>query len=502
MTQTAAERGAAGPEPRRRKGLGRTAARGAAYLGLSQIIRLAITMISTVAVARVLRPDDFGVIAMTAPITGFILLFQNLGLNQALIQARTISDEQMNALFFYNMLASAAIAAILLLVSPLVGLFYGDERASYITAASAITVLLTGSTLQHTALINRNMRFRALGFVEVAVAATNLVAAFCFALWLRNYWAIWLGTLCGVLVNVVLVWSLSPWRPSRHVAWGSARHMITFGAHLTGFNLLNFLSRNLDNVLIAKFWGPAAVGLYDRSYKLMLFPLRTLNTPLGRIMLPALSRVQDDPARFRRMFLLALRALSIVSIPGIIAAAICSDRLVPFLLGDHWSAAGPIFFWLSLAGIAQPASNATGWLFISTGRTREMFRWGLVGTPTTILSFFIGLPWGGVGVAAAIFFGQMLRIPILYAWSTRDTPVRARDLYAAMAPTLVGGALAWISVEWLRHVLPTAAFILIAFVLSYGFTLVVQSATLQGRLALGEMIRLGLSVVRRRASNG
>src|SRR5690606_20830456 len=113
-----------------------------------------------------------------------------------------------------------------------------------------------------------------------------------------------------------------------------------------------------------------------------------------------------------------------------------------------------------------------GWLFISTGRTREMFRWGLVGTPTTILSFFIGLPWGGVGVAAAIFFGQMLRIPILYAWSTRVTPVRARDLYAAMAPTLVGGALAWISVEWLRHVLPTAAFILIAFVLSYGFTLV------------------------------
>jgi PST family polysaccharide transporter len=469
---------------------GQVAARGAAYSGVAQGLKIFLSMASIVVVARLLSPSDFGVIAMTTPITGFILIFQNLGLNQAVVQARSITEEQTNALFFYNLAASAAIALVFLAIAPLVGLFYGDQRPALVTAASALTVLITGTALQHTALLNRAMRFRALSFVEVTVAAANLAFTVGFAVWLRSYWALWLGALFGAVANTALVWRIGRWRPSRRIVWGSARDMVKFGANLTGFNILNFVRKNIDNVLIAKAWGPSALGLYDRSYKLMMFPLEKVNAPLARVMLPALARVQDEPARYRRMFLLSIQALSICSVPGIMGVAMCSDIVIPLLFGARWSSASPIFFWLSLAAVLQPISNATGWLFISSGRTREMFRWGLCSTPVTIGAFLIGLPWGPVGVAKAYFVSQVLTIPVLYYWCTRRSPVKAGDLYAAILPTLLGGILAWGLFLLVRQHLPGALVVAIAIACSYGFSIAVQAATKKGRDALIEMFRL------------
>jgi PST family polysaccharide transporter len=441
-------------------------------------------MASTIVVARLLSPDDYGVIAMTTPIAGFILIFQNFGLNQALVQAKSLSDEQVNALFFYNMAASAAIALILVLISPLVGMFYEDPRPAYVMGASAATVLMTGAGLQHTALLNRHMRYGALSAVDVTAAAVGFLATVLFAFWLRTYWALWLGTFVGAVVTALLVWRMSGWRPSWPVRWGSARSMVHFGANLTGFNILNYLSRNLDNVLIAKAWGSAALGLYDRSYKLMMFPIHNINTPLGRVMLPALSRVQDEPERYRRMYVLAIRAIALGSMPGVMAAAICSEVLVPFLLGERWRAASPIFFWLSLAAVTQPISNATGWLFISSGRTKEMLRWALFAAPITIGSFVAGLPWGPTGVAAAYFATRLILVPVLYHWSTRGSPVSAGDHYAAMIPPLVGGGLAWLAIEQFARDLPALPLLILALCLCYAFSVAVQATTPGGRMAL------------------
>jgi len=489
---------ALGAGPKRAAALGHTAARGAAYSGMAQILKILILMASTVAAARLLPPADFGVIAMTEPVTGFILIFQNLGLNEALVQARHLTSDQINTMFFYNIAASIIIALILILISPLVGLFYHDIRPEYVTAASAVTLLVTGSTLQHTALINRHMRYRALAVIDVAVAATNLAATICFALWLHSYWSLWLGSLSGAVVNAILVWRIDHWRPSRRIMWRETRDFLKFGANLTGFNLLNYISRNLDSVLIAKFWGAVSLGLYNRSYKLMLFPIQSINAPLSRVMLPILAKLQDEPERYRRTFVLAIRAIALASVPGVMAAAMCSQRIVPFLLGHQWANASPIFFWLSLAAITQPVSNATGWLFISTGRTGALFRWTLISMPIMIASFAAGLPWGARGVAEAYFISQALRIPILYRWSTRDNPVHAGDLYAALLPTLAGGGIAWLIVAKIGERLPTGGLLIVALLAAYAFSTAAQAATQGGRFALAETYRLISASLRKR----
>lgn len=475
--------------------LGTTAARGAALLGISQAVKVATMLASTVIVVRLLAPADYGVIAMVAPVASFVLIFQSLGLGQAVVQRRDLSAEQINAVFWFNVAASAAIAVLFVMIGPLVALFYGDSRPAYVIAASGLTVIATGMSLLHLALLNRQMRFGALSIIDMTVALAGLAATIVFALTLRSYWALMLGPLVGAIAGSALAWAMTPWRPSLRVRWRSARDLLRFGADVTGFNLLNQLSRNLDNVLIAKVWGAVQLGLYDRSYRLMMFPLQTLNQPLSRVILPALSDVQHDPVRYRRIFLLAVRALVFVTVPGAIVAAACSEPIVVLLLGEPWRGAAPIFFWLALAASVQSVSNATGWLFISSGHTRSMMRWGIFAAILTIGSIIAGLPWGATGVAAAYAASEFIRAPILYRWSTQGTSVHAHDLYAVLLPSLAAGGAAASVIWWMTPIFEPLPLMGVGLFCAYGFSTVFHALSEDGRAMLERFSRLALGAI-------
>jgi len=471
--------------------LARRAARGVAITGVSQGCKILLGFGTTVIVARLLTPGDFGVLAMVAPVTGFLQLFQNLGLSQATIQARDLTSEQSNAMFWINVAAAVCVAVLMVALAPLVGMFYDDVRPAYIMAATALTVLVAGFKLQHQALLNREMRFANLSLNEVAAAVTTSLATIFAALLLNSYWALWLGTLLGGLMSTAMMWRASRWRPRLGVRLGGTRELIGIGANVTGFDVANFCARNADNVIIARAFGGYSAGLYDRSYKLMLFPLQNINWPLARVVLPTLRRLQDQPEQFAKAFLTVIRGLSIAAVPGVLAAAICSGELIEILLGPNWAEAAPIFFWLSLAGVIQPVVSATGWLFISTGRTRQMAKWGLFASTVTVLSFFAGLPWGTQGVAAAYFIGQLFLAPILFRYVTASTPVSARSIYGVLLPTLIGGAITWACTRLIGDALPTIAFVAFTFVGTYSLSLLAHCLTREGREALGRILQLG-----------
>ncbi|WP_227878914.1 lipopolysaccharide biosynthesis protein [Caulobacter segnis] len=474
--------------------LGARATKSVFWIGGAQIFKAFSMLVSSLIIARVLSPGDFGVVAMAAPVTAFIILFQDLGLSQAVIQANSVRMVVLNSLFWINILTSTAIMVILIIASPFVGLFYSDVRVGWIVAASALNVLISGTALQHSALLARELRFRQLAFVDLSSAAANFLVSVSVALTLKTYWAIWGGTLAGVLVQAALLWRFEKWRPAG-VAFSGARDFVKFGGGVTGFNLLNFLVRNLDNVLVARFSGATAVGLYDQSYKLMMAPMQTINAPLARVVMPVLSRLQGDQARYRRAFLTATRAMLLILTPGLAVAVALSDRLIPFLLGDRWAAASPIFFWLSLTGLIQPLANATGWLFLSSGRTNAMFHWGVFSAVVTLAGFAVGIQWGAVGVAAALFWTALVRMPLLFAWCVKGTGVRALDLYAVqvepMACALVTILLSRIVSSWG----PMYITLLICVPLSYALGLSAYCVSRGGRHFLKSMISTGRQMV-------
>lgn len=486
MGQSSTSQASAGPSS-----FGRSAAGGAAWLGMAQAVRLGLTVLSTAIIARILTPGDYGVLAMVGPILALIMMFQDLGLSTAAIQARSLTAEQSSGLFWLNMLASGGLAVFLLLLSPAIGWFYGDARAGHVAALSGVGLLISGAGLQHSALLNRDLRFAALGRAEIAGLAVSYGGAILLAVLLRSYWALVLGTLAGSLVQTLLYWQASTFRPSRPHLRGIGE-LARFGGHVTGFSLLNFCVRNLDDVLVARFAGASAAGLYDRSYKLMMMPIQNINGPISRLLQPILSRLQGEPERYRRVYGLAIRGTMLAIAPGVAVMALTSDRFMPWLLGAQWSGAGPIFFWLGLTGLIQPISNLTGLLFITTGRGKALVRWGVVSAVVTIVAFAIGIRGGAIGIAQALFWSALIRLPLLYRWSCADTPVPARDLYAAQIEPLIGACAVPLLIGVAGASLPFLPMFLASVALAYPAALLTSCLTHGGRARTIDLLRFAI----------
>ncbi|MDG2520308.1 lipopolysaccharide biosynthesis protein [Caulobacter segnis] len=416
---------------------------GVAVTGISQTIKMVVQFLSVVVLARLLSPDDFGVFAMVMPITAFVMMFQDLGLAQAVVTSASITPRQASTLFWVNVGLSAVLAIALAASAPLIGAFYGEPRAVGMAVALAATVMIAGLGAQHMALLTRHMRFSRMAMIDIAGTILGFATAVVFALIRPSPWALFASVAVTMATSMIGAWLSADWRPGRPGPIREVGAMLRFGGGLTGFNLTNFLARNIDKVLIGRTAGADALGLYDRAYKLLLWPLQQINAPLSRVMVPVLSRLRDEPGRYRHAYERTVRLILLAALPGVTFLILTADKLIATLMGDEWAAAAPIFMWLGLAGLHQPMTSTVGWLFISQQRTGEFARWGMINAVTSIAAFAAGLPWGAIGVAAAYALSDLfLRMPIVWWWVGRKGPVRTRALYVMAAPFAAGAAAA------------------------------------------------------------
>lgn len=421
--------------------LRRKATMGAAFTGGAQAFRTFLQIISVVVLSRLLSPEDFGLMAMISPLMLFVMLFGQLGLNNAVITARAVSPAQLSTLFWINSGVAALLAAIFAASAPLISWFYGEPALVPPVLVLACSILVSAAGAQHQALISRSMRFGQLAMIEVIAGTVGFLFAVLIALIHPSIWALVASTVTAALVSSAGSWLSSGWRPTRQFRLAEAMPMIHFGKGMLGFNIFNFFSRNLDNILIGRFAGPVQLGYYDRAYKLLLFPLSQINQPVGRVVIPILSRLIDEPERYRAFYLRAVQQLALFTLPGVVFLLVNASDAIPAVLGEQWGPSVPIFVWLGFAALHQPISATTGWLFISQSRTGEFARWGLVVAVTSIAAFVAGLPWGAVGVAAAYALSDLfIRMPIVWYWIGRKGPVRTRDLIAMAWPQLIANA--------------------------------------------------------------
>jgi PST family polysaccharide transporter len=230
--------------------------------------------------------------------------------------------------------------------------------------------------------------------------------------------------------------------------------MLAFGGNLTGFSLLNYLARNIDNLLIGKYWGAEQLGLYSRAYQLLLLPIRQLNTPIAAVAVPALSRLASQPERYRQAYLRILEKITIVTMPTVAFAIVTSDWLVDVALGARWAQVGPLFAILAASALVQPVANTVGWLFLSQDRTRDLFHWGMIGSTVTVAGILLGVPWGAGGVAASYsitFLG--LAAPLLFWFVGKKGPVKTRDFYRSASPAAFAATAVLIALGGLRTAL-------------------------------------------------
>jgi O-antigen/teichoic acid export membrane protein len=416
--------------------------RGGAVTLVSQGLRVLLQLGSTAVLARLLTPADFGLVAMVVAIIGLIGLLKDAGLSMATVQRDRIDRAQVSNLFWANVVLSLAAIALTALLIPAIVAYYGEPRLAGVTAALSAAFLLAGLGAQHRALLVRHMRFLSLASVDVLSLAVGVGAAIAAAAVGAGYWSLVVLHLATATAGLAGVWAADPWLPGAPRRGSGVRPLLAFGRDLTAFNVLAYISRTIDNVLIGGLLGARSLGLYIKAYNLLLLPVNQINQPVTSVALPALSRLQHEPERYRRYYHTGLLLITSLGMPSIAFLFVDAEAVILTVLGEQWREAVPLFRALGPAAFLGTFNVATGWVYLSLGHTGRQLRWQVLGTTVTVTAFVVGLRWGALGVALAYSASNLiLRYPAL-AYCYRGTPVTLGDLGRAIGRPAVASLAA------------------------------------------------------------
>ena len=396
----------------------------------AQGAKFLLNMGSTMVLARLLSPADFGLVAMVLTVTGFLRVFKDAGLSIATVQREKITHAQVSNLFWINIAVSAVSTLVLAAAAPLVARFYHTADLVMITLFLSLTFLISGSTIQHQALLKRQMRFKALAVIEVGSMAVGVGIGITMASLGFGYWSLVASTLAMETTGLILTWSLSQWRPQLPSRNSGIGPLVSFGVHRTAGDFILSIARGCDNLLIGRSYGSIAVGLYSRGSALLIRPLEQFLGPINAVFIPALSRLQSHPARYRSTFLRLYEAIAVGGFLFTGLSLALAHPLTMVLLGPKWEKAAVIFGGFTIAALCLPLAIVSAWLFTSQGRGRDMFITQVINSIAILISFLIGLPWGPIGVALAYSASNLIvRVPIYYYRAGRSGPVRTSDLW-------------------------------------------------------------------------
>ena len=388
---------------------------------------------ATMVLARLLRPDDFGLAAMALATIAILGKVKDVGLFTATVQSQRIDQAQATALFWLSAAFAAAVSLLALSLAPAVGWFYRDARLVAVTAALACVPFIDGVTLQLAAVMTRQMRFVALSVVDAAALAAGVMAALALAWAGAGYWALVGHEVVYSAAYAAAIWTLCRWRPGRPRRHSGVGPMVAFGMHLTGFRLLNHLALNLDTVFVGRFRGPLEAGIYDRAYRVLTIPSSLLNQPLSSVAVPALSRLQGEPGRYRVFYLAWIRFVFALTMPLVVFLFVDAERAVLTILGSQWIAIVPIYQVLAPAAFVGRLNVVTRWLYVTTGRTDRQLRWSAFLLVPMVAAYAVGVRWGAFGVAVA---HTLVTCTLWYpgvVYCCRTAPVRPRDVLGVMA---------------------------------------------------------------------
>lgn len=450
--------------------LKRKSIQGGAVAVCAQGAKFVIQTGTVMLMARLLTAEDFGLQGMVIVLTGFLGLFREAGLGTATIQRLEVTQEQTSTLFWINAAVGVALAMLSVIVAPVLVAFYHEPRLYWITVVSGMAFVFSGLAAQHQALLLRGMRFVTLAKIDVASLALSSLVGIVMALLGWRYWALVGMAVVGPVATAAGLWLALRWVPGLPRRHCGILSMLHFGWKASGNALMVYLAWNSEKILLGRFWGADALGLYGRAYQLVTLPVQQLNASVTGVAFPALSRIQDDPGRLAKSFLKGYSLFVSLTIPITISCALFAGEIVRIVLGAKWMEAAPIFRLLAPTALVFALANPLNWLVLSTGRPGRALGISAATIPVILAGIVLGLSHGPKGVALGYSLAMALLVVPIAAWSKRGTAITWTDLLRAAQHPLLSGLVAGVA------------------------GLIVQT-TLGGRLAAIPYLLIGVGVV-------
>jgi PST family polysaccharide transporter len=424
--------------------------------GLAKLVAqfggFALRVGSLVVLARLLDPHDFGLVGMVTVVTGVFSLFRDAGLGMVTVQSPTITREQISTLFWINLFVGFILAVLTVACAPIIASFYGEPRLFLITVVLATGFLFNSAGVQHLAVLQRHMRFGWLAVIDIVSLVASVFTGLAMA-WLgAGYWA--LVGMAVVLpgVSTLGAWAVDPWLPGKPRVDRQSWSMIRFGGSVTLNVLIVYIAYNTDKLLLGRFWGADALGVYGRAYQLVSIPNENLHSAVSGVAVSALSRIQDDAVRFKNYFLRGYSLFLAVSVPITLGCTLFADDIIAVVLGPRWSEAVPIFRFLAPTITAFALINPLSWLLFSTGRIQRSVNMAFVIAPVVIAGYTAGLAFGPQGIAVGYSAMMMLLVVPMALWALHGTTVSPGELFVAAKPPFLS-AIAAVAVGFGTRVL-------------------------------------------------
>lgn len=407
-------------------GLRATAARGVVWSLLGAWGAKATQTVILVLLARLLLPEDFGVVALATVFTALLAFVRDQGFAQAIIQRRDLQPAHLDTSFWTAVLIGLAFTALMQVVAaPLAGAFDSPQLEGALRWLS-INFTIGGLRGTPAALLRRELRFKALAARNLVATAAGGVAAVAVAALGGGVWALVAQALVDITVSTIAVWWAVKWRPTLRFSARHFKELFGFSSNVLGINLSNFAHQYSDDALIGAVLGPVRLGIYTVAYRLVRLIGELFAQAIGAVTLPTFSRLQDDDDRLRRATSLSLRAIAAASVPAFVGLVLTAPELIALLFGTRWSASVPVMQILAIGAIAQPITMMQSDVMLAAGKQRAALVLNVCNAIASVLGFAIAVRHGLLAVAAAFSIRAYLMVPfgIYLTWRTVQTDAR------------------------------------------------------------------------------
>lgn len=332
--------------------------------GLGRILGL----VSSIVLARLLMPADFGLMGLVGVSMAAIATFTTTGIEPALIHGGEINNQVLNVAWTISVLRGILLWFTVFAGAPFIAAFFRTTALESLLRVVAFTFLAEGFVNVGLTILRKDMDFKTLAVFDLGVLAPSLVASIIAAVILRNVWTLVIGAIVQALVRLVASYLIHPFRPRLHWDWSLAKDLFGYGKHVIASGVVHYFLTQGDDALVGRVLGAAPLGFYGLAYRLSNMPATNLTHVVSQVMFPAYSQIQEDTVALRSAYLNTLRSVALIAVPLSAGLFVLAPEIIAVLYGDKWLAVVPAFMVLCFFGLERSIGASAGPLFLAVGK--------------------------------------------------------------------------------------------------------------------------------------
>lgn len=380
---------------------------------LDQFVTQFVFILFSIYLARILAPSVFGTIGLVTVFTNFAIFFIDMGFGMALIQRKELHKDYFSTVFWFNVFVGVALYLLFFFSAPLISSFYHLPELVMIIRILCLTFIITSISAVQSNILAKELNFKRKVIFNWIATLIGYAVAFYFTYLDYGVWAIVWMNLSTAIVNSLLYWVSSKWRPDFIFHWQKIKELSGFGLNVLGDTTINYWSRNYDNFIIGKVLGSSDLGIYARAYSLMVLPMKNITAVFSRVLFPAFSKIQNDIPLIRKQYLKVIKYIAVITFPLMVGMSLVSSEFVLLFFGEKWSKMIPILAMLSLLGTVQSLVALNGLLYNSLGKANIAFRVSIWVNIILIITFTVGVQFGIYGLTLGyLIVGSLVTIPV------------------------------------------------------------------------------------------